>query len=392
MKMRIACLFLAWFTVTTSTRATELVLAHFVATNHPMHAEVFLPFAARVASDSGGDLTIKIVPGLSDPSKQYQRVTNHEADMVFGLPGYTPNLFPRTHLIELPDLSSKPAASARMLANALPRALADDFAAVKPLALWVSEPAALISRERSLRTLRDLAGLKIRAADSVSARVLTLWGATPVVLPASQVLAAMQNGQIDAALIASSGIAPFGLQSVTRSATVNLPVLLTSFYLLMNTDAWNGLTPAQQAILTAATGREMGLNATAAYERAGSLGLTKLRDAGVEIIELDGLGRGNFAAPLGLVLQEALTDLAGQGINGQIILDTFQPRLAAARGPGGFQVRLQGGDSLGYQLFQSNDFKSWAPLEQRTSGQDGKAFWSFDPIDGGPVFFRVTVD
>ena len=73
-------------TLAVSVRATELVLAHFVATNHPMHRAVFVPLAARLLSDSGGELTLRINPGLSDPTRQYQRVTNREADLVFGGP------------------------------------------------------------------------------------------------------------------------------------------------------------------------------------------------------------------------------------------------------------------------------------------------------------------
>src|SRR5687768_1824201 len=88
-----------------ATSAAELVLMHFVANNHPMHTDIFVPLATKVANDSGGALTIRIVPGVTDPTRQYQRVTNREADIVFGLPGYTPELFLRPRLIELPDIA-----------------------------------------------------------------------------------------------------------------------------------------------------------------------------------------------------------------------------------------------------------------------------------------------
>src|ERR1044071_2755331 len=106
--MRLFCLLFSISLSMVAGKSTELVLAHFVATNHPMHTEVFLPLASKVAADSGGQLTLKIVAGLSNPTAQFQRVTNHEADIVFGLPGYTPDQFLRTHLIELPDFSAPP--------------------------------------------------------------------------------------------------------------------------------------------------------------------------------------------------------------------------------------------------------------------------------------------
>ena len=90
--LRLAILVVLPATLAVSARATELVLAHFVSTNHPMHRAVFVPLAARLLSGSGGELTLRINPGLSDPARQYQRVTNREADLVFGLPDYTPEL------------------------------------------------------------------------------------------------------------------------------------------------------------------------------------------------------------------------------------------------------------------------------------------------------------
>src|SRR5687768_17497956 len=95
--------------------AAELVLMHFVATNHPMHTDVFVPLATKVANDSGGELNIRIVPGITDPTRQYQRVTNREADIVFGLPGYTPDLFLRPRLIELPDIAPSSQSATIML-------------------------------------------------------------------------------------------------------------------------------------------------------------------------------------------------------------------------------------------------------------------------------------
>jgi hypothetical protein len=275
-----------------------------------------------------------------------------------------------------------------MLANALPRALAPDFAEVVPLALWVNEPTVLLSREKSVRNLEDLAGMTVRAADPVSARVLSLWGATPSTMPANQVLGALKNGTVDAALIGPSTVTSFQLGTVTRSVTVNLPTLLTSFYLLMNKASWDQLPPGMQTVLKAATGRSLASGATSAYEKAGGEGLLAL--AGAESNVLSAAEKERFALAARLVISETILDLASKGIDGQKILDTFRPRLHLVRDGGSFQIQLQGGDSLAYQLFRSADLKGWLPVSAQTAGADGKLSWS-PALDSNANFFRVQV-
>ena len=368
-------------TLTVSVRATELVLAHFVGTNHPMHKAVFVPLAARLLSDSGGELTLRINPGLSDPARQFQRVTNREADLVFGLPDYTPELFPRTRLIELPEFAHHPEAATRMLGNGIPRTLAPDYAAVIPLGLWVGEPAVLVSSGRAIRTLADVAGRRIRVADPGAARLLELWGAIPVMLTANQILPAFQSSEIDAAFIGGSGIAPFQLDTIAKACTLNLPVVLTSFYLLMNRQAWEALPATQQEVLRAATGLNLSLSATSAYEEAGRDGLTRLRQANAEIVELTPEQAAPFQVASRTVVEESLRLLTAQGIDGQKVLENFRPRLTVTRAVSSVDIRAHGAQGLIYGLSSSVDLVTWTPLEDHVGDGEGEATWSV-PLPG----------
>jgi len=378
-------------TLAVSARATELVLAHFVSTNHPMHRAVFVPLAARLLSDSGGELTLRINPGLSDPARQYQRVTNREADLVFGLPDYTPELFPRTRLIELPELAHDPGAATRMLGNGLPRTLAPEYSAVIPLGLWVGEPAVLVSSGRAIHTLADVAGRRIRVADPGAARLVELWGATPVILTANQILPAFQSSEIDAALIGASGIAPFQLDTVAKACTLNLPVVLTSFYLLMNRQAWEALPGAQQEVLRAATGLTLSLSATSAYDEAGRDGLTKLQQANAEIVELTHEQAAPFQAGSRTVVEESLGLVTAQGIDGQKVLENFRPRLTVTRAVSSVEIRAHGAEGLVYGLSSSVDLLTWTPLDVRVGDGEGEAMWSVPLVGANARVLRAEV-
>ncbi|MCZ6604505.1 MAG: C4-dicarboxylate ABC transporter substrate-binding protein, partial [Alphaproteobacteria bacterium] len=77
--------------------AKTLSLSFFMSPRHPMNAAVFTPLADRVAELSGGELTIELFPGgtlNAAPPQQYSRLLEGVADIAFGLPGYTAQLFP----------------------------------------------------------------------------------------------------------------------------------------------------------------------------------------------------------------------------------------------------------------------------------------------------------
>ena len=89
---------------TMAATADELKLAHFSSTKYHLHNEMFLPLAANIAEATGGDTTIRVYPGGelgAGPVKQYDRVLDGVADIVYALPGYTASQFKKTLLVHL---------------------------------------------------------------------------------------------------------------------------------------------------------------------------------------------------------------------------------------------------------------------------------------------------
>ncbi|HIF11105.1 MAG TPA: C4-dicarboxylate ABC transporter substrate-binding protein, partial [Sneathiellales bacterium] len=88
--------------------AKELKLSYFMGPPHPMNAAVFTPFGEKLAEVSGGMLTVKQFPGgalNSAPPKQYSILLDGIADVAFGLPGYTAQLFPITNVLTVPNVA-----------------------------------------------------------------------------------------------------------------------------------------------------------------------------------------------------------------------------------------------------------------------------------------------
>lgn len=307
--------------------AKELKLAHFMSPQHPMDQHVMSPLAEAINEATGGELTIRVYPAGelgAGPGQQYRRAVTGIADIAFSLPQYTPAQFKRSVLLHVPGLFESPEQATEVIYREID-ALDEDFSQVELLAFWTNNPSMLFTRNRPVRSLEDVEGLKIRVPDPVSAAIVESWGGVPVSLPATETYNAMSTGVVDAVMIGASAIGSYNLQEVTSYATLNTPGALSTFSLIMNRDSWNGLSEEEQALIREHTGPDLSMRAATAFREAGERGLTMLEEAGVEFITLDDDTLAEFEE----AMEEPLNDFlraegeAG-GFDGIALVDRFR--------------------------------------------------------------------
>ncbi|MCC2097784.1 MAG: TRAP transporter substrate-binding protein [Hyphomicrobiales bacterium] len=309
------------------THASELKLAHFMSPQHPMDRHVMTPLAERVAATSNGELTINIYPGGelgAGPNQQYRRAVTGIADIAFNLPQYTPAQFKRSVLLHVPGLFTSPEQATATIWDKID-ALNEDFSEVKLLAYWTNNPSILFTRERAVRTLADMNGLKVRIPDPVSASIVEAWGAIPVSLPATETYNALSTGIVDAVLIDASAVGSYKLHEITKYVTTDIPGALSTFTLIMNKGAWDGLSEEQRGILAAETGKELSMEAAAAFKGAGNKGMEMLAAANIELIELGDTERAAFVdAMQGPVSEFLISQGNNSGFDGPAFVDGFR--------------------------------------------------------------------
>ncbi len=102
--------------------------------------------------------------------------------------------------------------------------------------------------KQAIKGAQGLAGMKVRATVSYHPMIKAL-GGTPVVMGAGEVYSALEKGVVDAAAWGLTGVADFKWNEVAKYLA--RPTFgQASLFLFMNLKAWNGLTPAQQKIMT----------------------------------------------------------------------------------------------------------------------------------------------
>ncbi|MCZ6764262.1 MAG: hypothetical protein O7C63_04930, partial [Alphaproteobacteria bacterium] len=162
--------------------ARELKLAHFMPPVHHNHRNVFVPFAKEVAERSGGDLTIKIFPAGQlgpGPFDQYKRAVEGVTDIAFICHSFNPNIF-RKGLLTVQMGTARTAVQATTNYYNSLELMTDEYKDVHLLAFWSVAPTIVVSRERPVRSVDDLAGAKIAIGGPAFSNVLEAWGAEAV--------------------------------------------------------------------------------------------------------------------------------------------------------------------------------------------------------------------
>ena len=306
----VAALALAASTATVT--AQELSLAYFMGPKHPMNAAVFTPFAEKLAELSGGALTVKQYPGgalNSVPPKQYAILLDGVADIIFTIPGYTGDVFPMTQVVGMPTVCDSAVDCTTALLNA--RSLLETEYNAKLLAIWANAPPVLITKDKPIRSLDDLKGLKVRVTNKSDVPFVEALGASAVAQPVNVINQNLTNGVIDAIAIGPSAIRSFKLQEPANYITTWFPASGSAFVLLMNREVYDGLTEEQQGWVDAASDNSLSEAGGAFYAKAAAGGLKLAASEGVEMIDLSDEEKARWMDAVSGAIETAMGSNAG---------------------------------------------------------------------------------
>ncbi len=302
----------------------ELKLAHFMSPKHPMDVHMMSPWVAELAKLSKGSLKVRIYPGGElgkGPQEQFKRAVDGIADITFGLQGYTSKQFPRTTLIELPAVAADAIDATKKMWSIFDKHLAVEYQRVKLLALWTNEGPVLMSKDKPIRKIDDLKGLKVRVPSKDQADLIAILGATPVSMPASEMYRALSTGVVDLLLVPSTVITSFKIGEVAKFYTTGLMFGRSPFFLAMNKNSYDGLSGEHKTVVDKTTGLSLSLVGAKAYEDEGAEDLDRVRKSGKhEVIDLpvEEVKRGN--ALLIKARDQIVARLETEGVSAKAIL------------------------------------------------------------------------
>src|SRR5690606_7882088 len=119
----------------------ELKLHHFLGPKAPAHTKMLEPWAKAIQDDSGGRVKIDLYPSMSlggSPPQLFRQVADGVVDIIWTVNGYTPGLFPRSEVFELPTIFTNDMVAANLaMRDLFESQLAPEYADVHVLFLHV---------------------------------------------------------------------------------------------------------------------------------------------------------------------------------------------------------------------------------------------------------------
>ncbi len=219
----------------------------------PSHAQckAAAAWADEIEKRSGNRVKINIFAGgaLTKANECYEGVVNGISDIGMSCFAYTRGRFPIMEAADLP-LGYPDGKTATRAVNAFyetmkPAELND----VKTLYIHAHGPGMLHSK-KEVRTLEDLAGMKIRST-GLSAKVVEALGGVAVAMPQGATYEALQKGVVEGTFAPVETLKGWRQAEVIESTTYCRGVgYTTSMFVVMNLDKWNVLPEDVKTIFT----------------------------------------------------------------------------------------------------------------------------------------------
>lgn len=182
-----------------------LKLHHFLGPKAPAQTQMFEPWARRIEEDTGGRVKIEMYPSMSlggSPNQLFRQVVDGVVDIIWMVNGYTPGLFPRSEVFELPTIFTNDIVATNLaMRDIYEEHLAEEFADVHMLFMHVHAGQAIQMANKLVRTPDDTQGLKLRVPGPTGNAVVEAMGATPVTMPVPDLPQALSTNAVDGALI-----------------------------------------------------------------------------------------------------------------------------------------------------------------------------------------------
>lgn len=313
-----------------------LTVHHFLPAGSNAQAGMIEEWADRVETASDGRIEVQIYPSMSmggSPPELYNQVRDGAADIVWTAIGYTPGVFPRTEVFELPSVHRGSALATTRAMNASLDWLAEDYSRVHVLFLHSHDGNVLFSTGKSVTGFDQLAGRKIRTPSRTGAWLIEAWGAEPVGMPVPDLPQALAKGVVDGALVPYEVAPSLKLPELIDSTTApegDDRFGTTVFLFAMNKARYDSLPEDLRAVI----GENSGANAAdwvgqvweEDFEEKGRAGLDA---AGVEHVELGADDTARLEEAAEKVVQRWVREADSKGLDGADIVERARAAIEA---------------------------------------------------------------
>jgi len=302
-------------------------LHHLLGAKAPAHTKMLEPWAKQVEENSGGRVKIEIFPAMSlggKPPELIQQARDGVVDIIWTVNGYTPGVFPRTEVFELPFVFvNDPRATNLAMHDMFESDFKQEYNGVEVMFLHVHAGQGIHMVDKLVRKPDDFKGLKMRIPTRTGAWVIEALGASPVGMPVPDLPQALSKKVVDGALIPWEIIAPLKLQDQTKyqiEGANKARLGTTTFQVSMNKARWDSLPADIQKAFRDASGADWWAQVGDIWRASDEGGIKIATDAGNEHITLTEEETEAFRKATAPVVDRWIKEVSEKGIDGAALV------------------------------------------------------------------------
>jgi TRAP-type C4-dicarboxylate transport system substrate-binding protein len=312
-----------------------LKLHHFLGPKSPAQVKMLEPWAARIEKASGGKVKIDIYPSMSlggKPPQLINQVRDGVVDLIWTVDGYTPGLFPRTEVFELPFVyTNNPAATNLAMRDMFDQYLKPEYGGVHVMFLHVHAGQGIHMVDKLVRKPDDLKGMKMRIPTRTGAWIIEALGAAPVAMPVPDLPQALSKKVVDGAFIPWEIIPALKLQDLIKyeiEGPNKTRFGNTTFQVSMNEARWNSLPSDVKKAFSDNSGAAWVKEVGQVWAANDDGGIAVAVKAGNQHIQLTEAEIKPFEQKLEPVVQRWIDEVKAKGIDGAALVKTARALIA----------------------------------------------------------------
>jgi len=324
------------FSLAASAETHTFTLHHFLSAKAPAHTQMLEPWARQVEANANGKVKIELFPSMSlggRPPELISQAMDGVVDIVWTVNGYTPGLFPRTEVFELPNVYlNDPRAANLAMHDMFESDLAAEYQNVEVMFLHVHAGQGIQMRDKLVRTPADFEGLRMRIPTRTGSWIIEALGAEPVQMPVPELPTALQQGNVDGAFIPWEIIAPLQIQAQTQYQIEGVDMArfgTTTFQVSMNKSRWDGLPADVQQAFRDASSRDWWGRVGDIWRASDDFGIKLAVEAGNEHVVLSAAETDALYAELDPVIARWVDEVSAIGIDGTSLVNKARERIDA---------------------------------------------------------------
>ena len=307
----------------------DFKLHHFLSAKALAHTRMLEPWAKAVEDGSGGRVKIELYPAMSlggRPPELVQQARDGVVDIVWTVNGYTPGLFPRTEVFELPTVyTNDPSATNLAMHDLFEKELRAEYQGLEVMFLHVHAGQGIHMVDTEVRTPDDLIGKKMRTPTRTGAWVIEALGAAPVAMPVPELPQALSKKVVDGAFIPWEIIPPLKIQDQTEFQIEGVEKTRfgnTTFQVSMNAERWSSLPEDIKEAFRDASGAQWWGEVGEIWRETDDFGIELAVESGNTHVTLDENETAAFDRALAPVVDRWIEEVGGSGIDGQALVDS----------------------------------------------------------------------